>query len=128
MKTKKLSQTQRIVNKLDVKSIKSKIKTPKLVCTLLLLLLHIAPAFAQATDVENQLGIWGDSIKTILNAVVGIFSIGGGFLIFIQYMQGNEQAQKNFIRFIIGLAIFGLVALIANIFLPGANNDVNWDV
>ena len=42
-------------------------------------------------------------------------------------MQGNEQAQKNFIRFIIGLAIFGLVALIANIFLPGANNDVDWD-
>ena len=50
--------------------------------------------------------------------IVGIFAFVGGFLIFIQYMQGNEQAQKNFIRFIIGLAIFGLVALVANMFIP----------
>ncbi|OEK07364.1 hypothetical protein A8C32_18175 [Flavivirga aquatica] len=128
MKTKKQNLTIKNLKALDVKSIKSKIKTPKLICTVLLVLLHVAPAFAQVTDVENQLGIWGDNIKTILNAVVGIFSIGGGFLIFIQYMQGNEQAQKNFIRFIIGLAIFGLVALIANIFLPGADNNVDWDV
>tara|TARA_B100001179_G_C18380343_1_gene313050 strand:- start:48 stop:434 length:387 start_codon:yes stop_codon:yes gene_type:complete len=127
MKTKMLKSGMNRVQKLDVKSLKSKIRTPKLICTMLLLVLHMAPAFAQVADVETQLGEWGDNIKTILNAVVGIFSIGGGFLIFIQYMQGNEQAQKNFIRFIIGLAIFGLVALIANIFLPGANNDVDWD-
>ncbi|WP_271781975.1 hypothetical protein [Aquimarina algiphila] len=124
MKTTKFN-VERIKN-IDIKLIKSKIRKPKLACTLLLLVFHIAPLFAQ-TEVETKLTEWGDQIKTILNAVVGIFSIGGGFLIFIQYMQGNEQAQKNFIRFIIGLAIFGLVALIANIFLPGANNDVDWD-
>jgi hypothetical protein len=84
------------------------------------MVLSIAPAFAQSDDINAQINVWGDQIKTILNAVVGIFSIAGGFLIFIQYMQGNEQAQKNFIRFIIGLAIFGLVALIANVFLPDA--------
>ncbi|GAA4277182.1 hypothetical protein [Aquimarina mytili] len=113
---------------IDVSSLRSKIRRPKLICTLILLALNITPLFAQVSDVQTQLGTWGSDIKTILNAVVGIFSIAGGFLIFIQYMQGNEQAQKNFIRFIIGLAIFGLIALIANIFLPGANNDVDWDV
>ncbi|MEE1964586.1 hypothetical protein V1387_18000 [Allomuricauda taeanensis] len=83
-----------------------------------MLLLNITPIMAQQTDINGQIELWGDQITTVLNAVVGIFSIVGGFLIFIQYMQGNEQAQKNFIRFIIGLAIFGLITLIANIFLP----------
>ncbi|GAA0716320.1 hypothetical protein GCM10009430_11910 [Aquimarina litoralis] len=82
------------------------------------MLLYMAPVFGQS--VEEKIGEWSTSIRAILNAAVGIFSIGGGFLIFIQYMQGNEQAQKNFVRFIMGLAIFGLVALIANIFLPDA--------
>lgn len=76
--------------------------------------------FAQDT-VTGKLEDWGNEIKAILNTVVGIFAFVGGFLIFIQYMQGNEQAQKNFIRFVIGLAIFGLVALVANIFIPGSN-------
>jgi hypothetical protein len=75
-------------------------------------------SFAQSSEVTNKLTAWGDDIKLILNMIVGIFSFVGGFLIFIQYMQGNEQAQKNFIRFIIGLAIFGLVALVANMFIP----------
>ena len=83
MKTKMLKSGMNRVQKLDVKSLKSKIRTPKLICTMLLLVLHMAPAFAQVADVETQLGEWGDNIKTILNAVVGIFSIGGGFLIFI---------------------------------------------
>ncbi|WP_378188145.1 hypothetical protein ACE939_06840 [Aquimarina sp. W85] len=113
--------------KVDVKRLKARIRTSKMLCTLAILVLHVAPIFAQQADIETRLSEWGAQIKTILNAVVGIFSIAGGFLIFIQYMQGNEQAQKNFIRFIIGLAIFGLVALIANLFLPGANNDVEWD-
>ncbi|WP_299604008.1 hypothetical protein [uncultured Aquimarina sp.] len=119
MKTIKLNLVQQHLNKLNVTSLKSKIKTPKLICTILLIVLHIAPVFAQDT-VEGQIAEWSTSIRAILNAAVGIFSIGGGFLIFIQYMQGNEQAQKNFVRFIMGLAIFGLVALIANIFLPDA--------
>ncbi|MCK8521178.1 hypothetical protein M0D21_06350 [Aquimarina sp. D1M17] len=99
---------------------KLKIKHSKLWLTILLIAINLAPLFAQTDDVNTKLASWGEDIKTILNAVVGIFSFAGGFLIFVQYMQGNEQAQRNFIRFIIGLAIFGLVALIANIFLPDA--------
>ncbi len=124
MKTRKLNTVMNKVMTIDVKSLKSKIRNPKLICTLLLTVLYIAPTFAQSDDINAQISTWGDQIKTILNAVVGIFSIAGGFLIFIQYMQGNEQAQKNFIRFIIGLAIFGLVALIANVFLPDVGTDV----
>ncbi len=120
MKTRKLSTTMKNVMNMNVRSVKTKIATPKMICTALLLLLHVAPMFAQSAEIEGQIEIWSGQIKTILNAVVGIFSIAGGFLIFIQYMQGNEQAQKNFIRFIIGLAIFGLVAFIANVFLPDA--------
>lgn len=87
---------------------------------ILMLILGSQSLFAQ-DQVQGKLNEWRDSIITILNTVVGIFAIVGGFLIFIQYMQGNEQAQKNFIRFIIGLAIFGLVAFIANLFIPDAN-------
>ncbi|WP_405208502.1 hypothetical protein [Aquimarina sp. LLG6339-5] len=124
MKTRKLNLIQKHMISLNVKSLKSKIKGPKLICTILLIALHIAPVFGQDT-VEGKLAEWSTNIRTILNAAVGIFSIGGGFLIFIQYMQGNEQAQKNFVRFIMGLAIFGLVALIANIFLPdGADIEI----
>ena len=83
-----------------------------------LLCIYCSETFAQTSDVTNKLSEWGDDIKLILNMIVGIFAFVGGFLIFIQYMQGNEQAQKNFIRFIIGLAIFGLVALVANMFIP----------
>ncbi|SHJ40951.1 hypothetical protein [Aquimarina spongiae] len=119
MKTRKF----KISKNIDVKSLTTKMSNSKWVCTLLLTVLYIAPTFAQSDDINAQISTWGDQIKTILNAVVGIFSIAGGFLIFIQYMQGNEQAQKNFIRFIIGLAIFGLVALIANVFLPDVGGD-----
>jgi hypothetical protein len=75
---------------------------------------------AQVGAIESQITTWGDTITTVLNAAVGIFALVGGFLIFIQYMQGNQDAQKNFVRFVIGLAIFGLVALIANVFLPSS--------
>ncbi len=119
MKTRKF----KISKNIDVKSLATKMSNSKWICTLLLTVLYIAPTFAQSDDINAQISTWGDQIKTILNAVVGIFSIAGGFLIFIQYMQGNEQAQKNFIRFIIGLAIFGLVALIANVFLPDVGGD-----
>ena len=119
MKTRKF----KISKNIDVKSLVTKLSSSKWICTLLLTVLYIAPTFAQSDDINAQISTWGDQIKTILNAVVGIFSIAGGFLIFIQYMQGNEQAQKNFIRFIIGLAIFGLVALIANVFLPDVGGD-----
>ena len=77
-------------------------------------------AVSQTTTgtIDTQIQGWASGIQNILKIVVGLFAIIGGFLIFLQYMQGNDQAQKNFIKFIIGLAIFGLVRLIAGFFLP----------
>ncbi len=121
MKTKK--------NGVNIKSSISLMKNQqhiqKCFCLIMLLIITTAPALAQgnpADEVQSTIEGWSADIQKILNAAVSIFAIGGGFLIFIQYMQGNEQAQKNFIRFIIGLAIFGLVAIIAKIFLPDLNN------
>ena len=74
-------------------------------------------ATQSATTIDEQLNNWTSGIENILNIVVGLFAIIGGFLIFLQYMQGNDQAQKNFIKFVIGLAIFGLIRLIAGFFL-----------
>lgn len=97
--------------------IKSKIKTSKWVYMLLLFAFPAVSLFAQQT-IDGQLQSWTNQITTTLNIVVGVFAIVGGFMIFLQYMQGNDQAQRNFIRFVIGLAIFGLVTLITNVFLP----------
>lgn len=72
-------------------------------------------------SIDSQLITWGGSIRRILNIVTAIFAIVGGFLVFFQYMQGNDQAQKNFIKFIIGLAIVGLVNVIVTFFLPNAD-------
>jgi orotate phosphoribosyltransferase len=74
-----------------------------------------------AGTIDSQLITWGASIRKILNIVTAIFAIVGGFLVFFQYMQGNDQAQKNFIKFIIGLAIVGLVNVIVTFFLPSAD-------
>jgi len=94
----------------------SKILTPKtkylfLACTLM------CSQFLMA-DPTSKITEWGEIVKTALNAVVVIFAVVGGFIIFLQYMQGNEQAQKNFIKFVIGLAIFGMVKLIGDVFIP----------
>jgi hypothetical protein len=78
--------------------------------------------FQAAQGIDTQLLEWGKSIKSILNIVTAIFAIVGGFLVFFQYMQGNDQAQKNFIKFIIGLAIVGLVNVIVTFFLPSAQS------
>lgn len=76
--------------------------------------------FASTTDTPDKLiEDWGKTITDTLNAAVLVFALVGGFIIFIQYMQGNESAQKNFIKFIIGLAIFGMVGGIANVFIDG---------
>lgn len=72
------------------------------------------------TGLETQLLDWGATIRTILNIITAIFAIVGGFLVFFQYMQGNDQAQKNFMKFVIGLGIVGVVNLVINFFLPGA--------
>ena len=69
------------------------------------------------TTIDTKISTWTTTLKRSLNAGVSAFAIVGAFLIFIQYMQGSEQAQKNFIRFVIGLAIFGLVDVIVQVFL-----------
>ncbi len=96
-------------------------KTRKLsfVTFFLLLLFNVSPILAQSqsSNIITKMNTWKDTLKSVLNVGVAVFAIVGGFLIFIQYMQGNESAQKNFIRFVIGLSIFGLVDLIANVFL-----------
>ncbi|WP_294249891.1 hypothetical protein [uncultured Chryseobacterium sp.] len=71
----------------------------------------------QSGSIDTKIKEWSTTLKTSLNAGVTAFAIVGAFLIFIQYMQGNDQAQKNFIRFVIGLAIFGLVDVITHVFV-----------
>ena len=71
----------------------------------------------QPKTVQKQLEAWSTDIQNVLNVVTGLFAVIGGFLIFLQYMQGNDQAQKNFIKFVIGLAIFGLINLISSFFI-----------
>ncbi|MDR4951016.1 hypothetical protein REB14_02320 [Chryseobacterium sp. ES2] len=70
-----------------------------------------------AGSIDTKIAGWTQTLKTSLNAGVAAFAIVGAFLIFVQYMQGNEQAQKNFVRFVIGLAIFGLVDVITHVFI-----------
>lgn len=70
-----------------------------------------------AGTIDTKIAGWTQTLKTSLNAGVAAFAIVGAFLIFVQYMQGNEQAQKNFVRFVIGLAIFGLVDVITHVFI-----------
>lgn len=72
---------------------------------------------AGAGAIDAKIKGWTDTLKTSLNAGVAAFAVVGAFLIFVQYMQGNEQAQKNFVRFVIGLAIFGLVDVITHVFI-----------
>jgi hypothetical protein len=70
-----------------------------------------------AGTIDAKISGWTTTLKTSLNAGVAAFAVVGAFLIFVQYMQGNEQAQKNFVRFVIGLAIFGLVDVITHVFI-----------
>ncbi|WP_340200097.1 hypothetical protein [Ascidiimonas sp. W6] len=78
-----------------------------------LMMLAAMPIFA----VTGKITGWKNDVKTALDAAVLIFAIVGAFLIFIQYMQGNEQAQKNLIRYVIGLAVFGLAELMVVVFI-----------
>ena len=87
-----------------------------------ILLTFFTIIFSQLLMAQGPEGLitqWGTSIKTALDAAVLVFALVGGFLIFIQYMQGNQQAQGNFVKFVIGLAIFGMVDLIAGVFIGG---------
>lgn len=78
-----------------------------------LLMMVALPIFA----VTGKITGWKTDVKTALDAAVLIFAIVGAFLIFVQYMQGNEQAQKNLIRYVIGLAVFGLAELMVVVFI-----------
>lgn len=82
----------------------------------------IIPIFMMLQDkktleLTNKIAGWGQEITFVLNSAVAICTIGGGFIIFMQYMQGNDQAQKNFIKLIIGLAIMGLISYVTEMFI-----------
>ena len=84
----------------------------------LILFLSSTVLFSQGTGtLASDITKWKEDLSTVLKAAVAVFAIGGGFLVFFQYMQGSEQAQRNFIRFLIGLAIFGLVDAIVGFFI-----------
>ena len=67
-------------------------------------------------ELTNKIAGWGQEITFVLNSAVAICTIGGGFIIFMQYMQGNDQAQKNFIKLIIGVAIMKLITYLVGMF------------
>ena len=79
-------------------------------------LLISTPGFA--TTVDTQLQTWQTEIDTAMTTLVAIYAVVGSFLVFVQYMQGSEQAQKNLIKFVIGLAIFGLAKILTTTFAP----------
>ena len=73
-------------------------------------------ADAKTTLLTNKIGGWGQQVTYVLNSAVAICTIGGGFIIFMQYMQGNDQAQKNFIKLIIGVGIMKLITYVVGMF------------
>ncbi|MDH7445842.1 hypothetical protein [Aquimarina sp. 2201CG14-23] len=93
------------------------LRSKNLLLAVSFIFLSMADAMAQVGDIETRMTGWSDNLKTVLNIGVGAFAIVGGFIVFLQYMQGNDAAQKNFVKFVIGLAIFGLVDVIATVFL-----------
>jgi len=76
---------------------------------------YAMPGFA---TVSAKIGTWATEIDASLTALVAIFAVVGGFLVFMQYMQGNQEAQKNLIKFVIGIGIFGLAKLIVAALAP----------
>ncbi len=79
-----------------------------------MLLFFSVPSFA----LDAKLTTWAGNVDTALTIIVGIYAVVGGFLVFVQYMQGNQEAQKNLVKFIIGLAVFGVAKLLATTFAP----------
>ncbi len=70
--------------------------------------------------VSGQITTWAGEVDLVMTALVGIYSVVGAFLVFVQYMQGSEQAQKNLIKFVIGLAVFGIAKVLSTFFAPAA--------
>lgn len=118
MKTNQKNEVQN--SKVEASPSVKKINNPmykKIVLSSLMLFISTYAFAATATTVSGQISTWKATVKSSLDAAVLVFAIVGAFLIFVQYMQGNEQAQKNLIRFVIGLAVFGLATLIAQTFI-----------
>jgi hypothetical protein len=109
-----------VKNDLTMKNPKvRKTKNKTKYCLLVASLFVSQVVLSQQADITTRIGEWSTTVSATLNAAVAVFAVVGGFLIFIQYMQGNQEAQKNLIKFIIGLAIFGLSAMIVQVFVPG---------
>jgi len=77
-----------------------------------LLVFCASPMFAIAAQVNTYVL----EVKTIMIAVVSLYVIIGGFLVFSQYAQGNQEAQKNLIKFVVGLVVLGLTNLFVTTF------------
>lgn len=86
----------------------------KAVFTFLICFVAITSAHAGAGAIAG----WATEIGTWLAAAVGIFAVAGGFIVFVQYMQGDSSAQGNFIKLVVGIAIFALMTFIVQLFLP----------
>ena len=112
----KNTQTNKIQNSNEVNNISPKESKLSIFARTFLVLFMLFAGIYQAFAIDDKISGWANNVDTALNLAVGVFAVVGAFLIFIQYMQGNEQAQKNLIRFIIGLAIFGLSAQLVTLF------------
>ena len=77
------------------------------------------PAFSVAA----RIGVWETRINSAMTIIMGIFMVVGSCLIFMQYMQGSPDAQRNFVRLVTGLAIYGISHL-----LPGALQDIKKNI
>ncbi len=75
--------------------------------------------FAQAAGggIDAKIDTWKTSVDSALDAAIALFAVVGGFLVFFQYMQGNEQAQKNLIRLVIGVGVFAIAKLLVGVLI-----------
>ncbi len=71
------------------------------------------------SDLIAEVGGWLYTANSIMEYFVAFFAVGGGFLIFFQFIQGNDQAPKNLIKLIIGIVFFVLAFSLISVFLPG---------
>ncbi len=69
-------------------------------------------------SVDAQIQQWHIDVMHVLDSVVTFFGMIAAFLILTQYVQGSDQASKNFVKFVVGLAIYSVVEDIVGMFLP----------
>ncbi len=86
----------------------------KLVLTVALVSANFYSLFAQ---IDAQIEEWREVVDSTLDAAIALFAVVGGFLVFFQYMQGNEQAQKNLIRLVIGVGVFAIAKLLVEVLI-----------